>query len=146
MADDLDNAFAALRIFLSKKYPGDDLDILSLRLRSGRRLVLPASYHAAQDLRRSATHSADFRTVNWFGRVYRFTQTQAAIVALLWEAREADAPDVSQAKLLETAGSESGRLIDLFRRSEAWGVVVVPGDSAGTYRLGDEPDDVINTA
>ena len=71
-----------------------------------------------------ATHSADFRTVRWFGTDYTFTPTQAAIVRQLWDAWEDGAPGIGQETLTTEAGSESTRLRDLFREHPAWGTMI----------------------
>jgi hypothetical protein len=71
-------------------------------------------------------HSADFRSVHWFGADYTFTPTQAAVVRQLWEAWEDGTPGLGQETLLEGAGSTGDRLRDVFRGSPAWGTLVVP--------------------
>ncbi len=80
-------------------------------------------------------HTDDFRLVVWNGRRYDLSATQAAIVRVLWHAREAGTPDVSETALLEEADSNSERLRDVFRRSPAWRSLVVRGEGRGTYRL-----------
>ena len=82
-----------------------------------------------------ADHSADFRSVRWYGSEYSFTTKQACCVEHLWNAWEKGTPELSQAFLLESAGSDGQRLSDIFRRSPAWGKMIVPGKSKGTYRL-----------
>ncbi len=84
-------------------------------------------------------HSIDFRSVNWFGAAYSFTPGQAAVVRLLWEARDNQTPDVGQETLLEAGGSEGSRLADLFREHTAWATLIVPGTSRGTFRLAAPP-------
>jgi hypothetical protein len=81
------------------------------------------------------THSFDYRSVSWDGRTYRLTAMQAAVVRMLWEAWEAGAPDVGQATLMEAADSCGDRLRDVFRRSAAWGELVIAGETKGTCRL-----------
>jgi hypothetical protein len=71
-------------------------------------------------------HSADYRSVHWFGCDYTFTPTQAAVIRQLWEAWEDGTPGVGQETLLEGAGSTGDRLRDVFRGSPAWGTLVVP--------------------
>lgn len=70
-------------------------------------------------------HSADFRSVHWFGADYTFTPTQAAVIRQLWEAWEDGTPGVGQETLLAGAGSEGSRLRDLFRGHAAMGSMVV---------------------
>ena len=86
-----------------------------------------------------AQHSDDYRSVDWFGQFYQFSPTQGAIVAILWRHWENGVPEVSQDYLLEAVGSEANRLTDLFRggrgRHPAWGTMIQPGSTRGTYRL-----------
>jgi hypothetical protein len=84
------------------------------------------------------SHSADFRSVSWDGRTYSLTGMQAAVVRALWEAWQAGTPDVGQHTLLEAADSCADRLRDVFRHCQAWGVLVVRGESKGTFRLNGE--------
>lgn len=152
MADDLDNLFDSARQFLSRRYPGSLLAEIRLRLHDGRKVVLAASPRChvseaqtpARLPRRS--HSNDFRSVHWFGVQYSFTASQAAVVKLLWEADENDTPEMSQQAILEEIGSDCQRLSDLFKRHAAWGVMIVQGETAGSYRLANEPETDIKTA
>ena len=123
MTDDLDNLFDAARMLVQRKYPDDIITVITIRLLKGGKMTLPAASRCrGQEARRfalTANHSPDFRTINWYGTPYKLTATQAAVVRVLWEARDNGTPDVGQHTLLEEAGSESSRLVDLFRRSEA---------------------------
>lgn len=82
-------------------------------------------------------HGPGFASVLWDGASYAFSPTQARVVAQLWEAWENGTPDVRQELLLSEAGSESDRLVDLFRDHEAWGKFIVSGEAKGTFRLAD---------
>ncbi len=82
-----------------------------------------------------ARHSADFRSVQWFGTEYDFTATQAAIVKLLWEAWENDTPGVGSDSLLVAVDSKTSRLVDIFRDHPAWGAMIVNGATKGSKRL-----------
>lgn len=92
-----------------------------------------------------ATHSQDYRSVNWFGEKYQFSPTQAACVHCLWEAWEEGTPAVGQETILQNAGSESKRLVELFkggsskkgrsRMHAAWGTMIVPGEKKGLFQL-----------
>lgn len=90
-----------------------------------------------------ARHSPDFRSVFWFGERYSFTGNQAKCVRILWEAWENETPDVSGAFILEELDIQdsSGRLDQVFRNPggkgyhPAWGTMIVPGQTKGTYRL-----------
>jgi hypothetical protein len=87
----------------------------------------------------AARHGPDFASCWWFGAYYTFTASQARAVAVLWAAWENGTPDVRQETLLESAGSESSRLDNLFRRHPAWGTMIVPGPQKGLFRLNEEP-------
>lgn len=146
--DDFDLVFDAGRIFVSRRYRPHRLTRIDLHLSDGRRIQLPAPEYLASELSRLDAptaaptppptpnrHSPDFRSVTWGGRDYHLTRKQAVIVSVLWEGWEAGTPDVGQEVLLRTADSECTRLVDLFRRSSAWGELIVAGETAGTYRL-----------
>lgn len=84
-------------------------------------------------------HSPDFAAVRWNGTTYTLTGKQRDVIAALWKAWEDDVHYVSGALLLEEAESSCAKLSQLFRRSEAWGTLIVPGvrsgGALGTYRL-----------
>jgi hypothetical protein len=92
-----------------------------------------------------ARHSPDFRSVHWYGTAYSFTKQQAACVKILWEAWENHTPDVGQDTILEEIDGAGNRLADLFRERDAgssqlrshpaWGPMICPGGTKGTYRL-----------
>jgi hypothetical protein len=88
---------------------------------------------------RGVKHSPDFRCVNWYGQIYSLTPAQAAVVRILWDAWENETPDVGQESLLESSGSESAKLSDVFKDSPAWNTLVVSGGSRGTFRLANLP-------
>ncbi len=48
-------------------------------------------------------------------------------------------PDVSQAHLVRKSGTRATRLAEVFAGSPAWGTLVVPGRSPGTYRVPSPP-------
>ncbi len=78
--------------------------------------------------------------MNWYGTQYTFSPKQAAVVKMLYEQWLAGTPEVSQEALLETAGSEGGRLVDLFKRDkDLFHTIVASGKKKGTYRL-NRPD------
>lgn len=82
----------------------------------------------------TCAHSADFRSVIWHGQPYSFTPTQAAIVKQLWAAHQNGTPELGGQTLLEGADSQSGDLSQLFHRHRAWGSMIVPGGTRGSYR------------
>jgi hypothetical protein len=81
------------------------------------------------------THSSDYRVIDWPG-LGRFVLSalQGKVVERLWAAMEKGEPSVPQAELLRVAGSDGVRLADLFKRSSAWGVLVV-SVGTGQYSL-----------
>lgn len=102
---------------------------------------LAAAPPAAPEAPPTARHSADFRSVHWFGAKHSFTPTQAACVKLLWEAWENRTPEVGQEWILQhpDVESESKRLVDLFKVHAAWGTMIVKGRTDGSFRLAGEP-------
>lgn len=84
-------------------------------------------------------HSVDFTTVRWRGSAYYLTGLQAAVVRLLWEARDNGTPDVRASYLLETVGSASDRIQDVFKAGKddpkIWGELLGKGSREGTVRL-----------
>lgn len=111
--------------------PGEYPVEVSIRLHSGHQVLHPVP----MDRQQRRTHSPCFRSVCWCGVVYSLTGTQAAIVRILWESWEHGAPEVSADHLLESVDSQTGRLRDLFARNPAWGNLIVPGTSKGTWKL-----------
>jgi hypothetical protein len=83
------------------------------------------------------------RSCVWGGRKFFFTDMQGNIVRQLWRAFKKGTPDVSQTDLLEKAGSAmadtEARLVKLFKDHDAWGILIVPGPTKGTYRLAEPP-------
>jgi hypothetical protein len=156
--DDMDLVFEATRSFVRRRYPTRQLAQVDLRLDNGAVIRLPVPDALCAELRErlagvggprrtpeaggslTASHSPDFRTVHWFGTDYALTEKQAKVVEALWQAREAGDPEVGQDVLLRACGSDGVRLVDLFRRSPAWGTLVV-SSRAGLYRLADPPDE-----
>jgi hypothetical protein len=87
------------------------------------------------------SHSEDFRSVRWYGTDYTFTATQAACIKVLWEAWEHGTPELGQAFILDAAGSESGRLRDVFEKGKhpAWNKLIV-SSRKGVFRLSEPAD------
>jgi 7-cyano-7-deazaguanine synthase in queuosine biosynthesis len=80
-------------------------------------------------------HSPDFTTVVSKGTPYSLTPQQAQIVKLLNQAYENKAPELSQAYILAELKLPGTQLRDTFKKSEAWGRLVVRGRRRSTYRL-----------
>ena len=78
-----------------------------------------------------------FTSVIWYGTEYQFTSMQSHIVRILWEAWERGTPAVRQEFLIEAVGAESeSKMSWVFRDNPAWGVMIVPAKTRGTYMLG----------
>jgi hypothetical protein len=81
------------------------------------------------------THGPDFRSVNWFGTEYDFTELQAKAVKILWDASKNRTPTVAGVTILRAIDSNSERFPLLFRDHPAWGKMIVEGQTKGTFRL-----------
>ena len=81
------------------------------------------------------SHSVDFRSIIWDGKPYEFTGPQAAAVKILWEHWERGTQAVGGGTICRAIESAQIRLDLVFRSNRAWGTVIVPGDTKGTYRL-----------
>lgn len=135
--DDLHDLLARLASYCARVCPDEVPSDLRITFKSGRKLQHPFPPRGQQASRPQArySHSADFRSVHWFGVDYTFSPTQAAVVRQLWEAWEDGTPELGAATLLEAAGSVCDRLPPLFQGNPAWGVMLVKGEGKGTYRL-----------
>jgi hypothetical protein len=84
-------------------------------------------------------HAPDFSSVIWNGKLYTLTPKQRMVVCILWRAWEDGTTYRSASYLLEKAESDQTRLSQLFRDSQAWNNLIVPGEihdgPADTYRL-----------
>ena len=93
-----------------------------------------------------------YRSVNWYGDMYSFTSTQAAVVEILAQAYEAGTPDVDAELLVgsdaftqeaikgkQKRASAAKRVRDIFRSKgkmhDAWDIMLAPGGTRGTYCL-----------
>ncbi|HMF11451.1 MAG TPA: hypothetical protein VKE94_04075 [Gemmataceae bacterium] len=98
-----------------------------------------SSDQAANEKLGPARHSADFRSVHWYGADYTFTEAQAKVVAQLWQAWENRTPEVGNYHLLQTAILDNDRLPDVFKSKGqyhlAWGTMIVVGSTKASYRL-----------
>jgi hypothetical protein len=81
------------------------------------------------------SHSPDFRSVFYKGVKYSFTPAQAACVKILCEQYRNNTPEVSSDYILAEIDCCSQKLSDLFKKSHAWGQLIIPGNTRGTYRL-----------
>lgn len=78
------------------------------------------------------THSPDYSSVKWKEISFKFTSRQAQVVEIL---HKQGCPEVGKEYILEALGSPSSRLRDTFKKSPAWGTLIIPGAKRGTYRL-----------
>jgi hypothetical protein len=82
-------------------------------------------------------HSADFRSVTWFGQKYTFNDRRAKIIKLFWESHPEPLNEKTIAAHINTSSSNY-RLIDSFRShgkyDPAWGTMI-KSLGGGTYSL-----------
>ena len=89
-------------------------------------------------------HGEDFRSVIWNGTPYEFTALQAACVKILWEHWAKGTSSVGGQYVLENAVIAdanvvtSARMSDVFRDHPAWGTMIIPGATRGSYRLSEK--------
>lgn len=153
--DDWHDLVAAVQRYVGNKY-GRGCAEITLRLIDGARVREPVPLAAIRTKPEPALrppqawasgsvpkHSQDFRLVYWPGLgEFKFSEKQAAVVELLWDAYfSGDNPDVPQANLLRAADSDSGRILDLFRRNSSWNTLIIPGKISGSFRLAEIEND-----
>jgi hypothetical protein len=80
-------------------------------------------------------HSKDFASVRWFGTDYFFTASQGACIKVLFEAWRNDTPELRQETILNEAGLDSTSIKDLFKNHPAFGSMITPGSTKGSFRL-----------
>ena len=80
-------------------------------------------------------HSDDFRSVKAIGREFSLTPRQAEVVKILYRAHRNRASEVGWPDIRGQLDSYPERMRDIFKRSDAWGTLVVPGRTKGSYRL-----------
>ena len=85
---------------------------------------------------RGRDRTLDYRSVTWDGARYYFSEPQAAIVKLLWEAIPKGG-DVGKRALIAAAETAGGDVGDIFKTHEAWQVLILGGRTKGTWRLAD---------
>src|SRR5580765_3577419 len=84
------------------------------------------------DLRPPARQSPDFRSVWWFGQEYSFTETQARVVKLLWEAWKNETPDIGHRTLLPNSpGQESQKTHEMIANESIGDSLTVSDSSEG---------------
>jgi hypothetical protein len=95
---------------------------------------LSAQPSEASSQSRQLQHTADFSEVIVDGRPFRFRGVQAAIVRHLHDSAAQGQPWVSGKRLLREAGSQSTRLLDVFKRHPNWRDLI-ESDGCGAYCL-----------
>ena len=102
--------------------------------------------------RSNVIHSVDFAEVNWYGKRYLFTRTQARAVAILWRAWETGGATVSGKHIVTTLDLGTSRtLASVFRggngRHDAWGTLIIAVKGIkGAYCLNDPNDPMLQLA
>lgn len=79
-------------------------------------------------------HSADFRSVRWFGKNYEFSPAQSLIVQALWHAWLNGTPRMGAKSLIRAANMVSDKVSDLFKDHRAWNKMICT-DNKGNYWL-----------
>jgi len=89
----------------------------------------------------SVSHSPDFRSVNFCGQEFCFSAMKSRVVQVLFENWQKGAPDTGQDCLIEAAESkrQDSSIAQLFRGDAAWGTMIIPGTTKGTFRISGDP-------
>jgi hypothetical protein len=132
-----ESLFRAARHWTTEQYPGHQLAAVLLKIKGIKRPVRLPLPCTREEPVRIPRHSADFRSVNWFGVSYSFTALQAACVRVLWEAWENGTPEVSGERILESSDTDrdTRRIDTVFQNHPAWRTMIVGGSTKGTYQL-----------
>ncbi len=89
------------------------------------------------------SHSEDFRSFTLDDRVFSLTPRQAEVVRILLRAFRSGAPELGWPQIRGQLSTQLGiqreslpeRFTDVFKRSDAWGNLVVSGKTRNSYRL-----------
>jgi hypothetical protein len=73
------------------------------------------------------SHSPDFCSVRFAGRIFEFTTNQRIIVEMLWTAWECGSPIVSYGALQEKVDTDT-RIIEMFKGHPAWNTLIIKSD------------------
>lgn len=83
----------------------------------------------------------DFSDFTWGGINYKLAKMPAAVVSELYHARKRGNPELQNETILcevgSTAMDRSRALYNMFKRTGAWGTLIIAGTTKGTYRLAD---------
>lgn len=80
---------------------------------------------------RKPWHSPDWSVACWNGVLYKLSPKQRMVVVALWKAWEEGTHFLSETYLLNKADSDQPKLSHLFKKSAAWGNLVVRGELHG---------------
>jgi hypothetical protein len=80
------------------------------------------------------SHGPDYREINCAGSLYRLGTRQAAVVRQLHAAAQTPDPWLAGSLLLDSAGSGSDRMVDLFKTQPRWRDLIL-SDRKGNWRL-----------
>lgn len=128
--------FCSIAKRLSLELFGSPVESISFRLSNGERARLPIrTENMVVEGSPAPWHSKDFREVRWpdLG-MFHLTPKQSAAVKLLWRAWEDKSGDLPGSVLLRAADSDCVRLVDLFKKSDAWQRLVL-STRRGLYHL-----------
>jgi hypothetical protein len=89
------------------------------------------------------SHSEDFRSFTLDDRVFSLTPRQAEVVRILLRAFRTGAPELGWPQIRAQLSAQLGiqreslpeRFTEIFKRSDAWGNLVVSGKTRNSYRL-----------
>jgi hypothetical protein len=80
-------------------------------------------------------YSEDYRWVKWRGQEFGLSEREADVVRLMHQTVKMGIMEVAWRQMQQRLGLQGIRLRDLFKRSGAWGTLIVPGSRKGLYRL-----------
>jgi hypothetical protein len=141
LADDVaaifDRAYAVSRVLTEVGLSDSDLTevVIARRLGALDERLSAWSQAKAEPAAPSIVASPDYRSVRWGDRLFEFSPTQAACVEVLMSCFERGTPSVGDEHILDSAGAASRRLAYVFRDHEAWGTLIIEGETKGTHRI-----------
>lgn len=143
MRGDSDPLFEAARAWLKRQYgPAIGLQSVQLNTTHGLVPIVLAAPHAeppAVDRNFELQPGKGFRSLRVGLRLFSFTAAQSKAVEVLYDAWMSGAPDVPDSDLLRAVNTDATRMVDVFRNCEAWGTIIVEGQTRGTHRIDTDP-------
>lgn len=136
----LESVATIMTIFEVLVINGDELSLDTERIEDGlsffsRRFSTLAGQKAGSDSSESFRHSEDYSSVWFRGTKFVFTPKQRHVIQLLYEAHQNGTDELGDDYILAEIDCEGKRLRDLFKKSNAWGSLIVRGARNGTRRL-----------